>query len=205
MSLAYRIWNLLLRYRVLVVAALHLVLSAVAYYAAFAFRLDTPAPWGDDKYGRFFFVALPVLLVIRFSIFLAFDLFKGMWRYVSISDLMNIFRAVTLGTILFVPLVIFWLAEGKDYSGSVFVLDWVFCVLLLGGIRFGIRAFREAFAPMRTGGKRVIIVGAGDAGEMLLREMKTHQHLTYLPVGFVDDDKRKKGMKIHGVKVLGGV
>ncbi|MCU0724521.1 MAG: polysaccharide biosynthesis protein [Planctomycetes bacterium] len=72
-------------------------------------------------------------------------------------------------------------------------------------MRFGIRTFRETFLPMRRGRKRVVIVGAGDAGEMLLREMKRHQHLSYDAVGFVDDDPRKRNAKIHGVRVIGRI
>lgn len=199
-----RVWDYLQRYRAILVAALHVGFSAAAFYLAFAFRLDRFDPW-TETYGRFFFAALPILLAIRFAAFLKFDLFRGMWRYVSIPDLMNILVAVTLGTILFVPIAILWLARGEHYSLSVFVLDWAFCLLLLGGSRFAIRAFREAFVPMKQGRHRVVIVGAGDAGEMLLREMKAHQHLAYDPIGFVDDDPRKRGMKIHGVKVLAAI
>ena len=199
-----RLWDWVQRHRAIFVAVLHVVFTAVAYYLAFALRLDRVDPW-SVQYGRFFFAALPLLLLIRFGTFLAFDLFRGMWRYVSIPDLMNILRATTLGSVVFAPIAILWLARGQHYSLSIFVLDWAFCLLLLGGARFAIRAFRETFAPMRQGRHRVVIAGAGDAGEMLLREMKTHSHLSYDPVGFVDDDPRKQGVKIHGVKVLGPI
>ena len=142
---------------------------------------------------------------MRFLTFLAFNLFKGMWRYVSISDLMIILRAVTLGSILITPIVIIGLYGSVEYPRSVFVLDWAFCVLLTGGVRFAIRAFRETFSPVRDGGRKVLIVGAGDAGEMLLREMRIHRHLAYRPVGFIDDDRLKRNREIHGVTVLGAV
>jgi FlaA1/EpsC-like NDP-sugar epimerase len=198
----FRAW--ILKHRGIPVALVNVLLSGLAFYAAFALRLDTFAPW-DRLYGRFFFTALFVAIGVRFLTFLAFDLFKGMWRYVSIPDLMNILQAVSLGSVLIAPVVIFALAGGKDYSGSIFVLDWAFCILLTGGVRFAIRAFRETFSPEREGGRKVLIVGAGDGGEMLLREMRTHQHLAYRPVGFVDDDQTKLGREIHGVKVLGPV
>ncbi len=197
-----RTLDLLLRYRVVTVATLQLALCGLAYYLAFALRLDALRPWREE-YGRTFLVGLPVLLAIRFGTFFAFDLFRGLWRYVSIADLYNVLRAVTLGSALYFPVSAFVLARGEAYSTSVFVLDWAFCILLLGGIRFAIRAFREMFLPMRVGRKRVVIAGAGDAGELLLREMKRHEHLSYHPVGFVDDDPRKRHMKIHGVPVLG--
>ncbi len=196
--------NWFLKHRGIPVALLNMVLTALAFYAAFAFRLDTTSPW-NHHYGRFFLPALGVVVAVRFLTFLAFNLFRGMWRYVSISDLMNIIQAVTLGSGLIAPIVIFALASGEDYSGSVFILDWAFCILFTGGVRFAIRAFRETFSPMRDGGRKVLIVGAGDAGEMLLREMRIHKHLAYRPVGFVDDDPVKRGRDIHGVTVLGGI
>ncbi len=191
-----------LRHRGIPVALLNIVLTAMAFYAAFALRLDTLTPWAEH-YGRFFWPALLIVSGVRFLTFLMFNLFRGMWRYVSISDLMNILRAVTLGSVLIAPIVIVGLYGGVDYSKSIFVLDWALCVLFTGGVRFAIRAFRETFSPMREGGRKVLIVGAGDAGEMLLREMRIHKHLAYRPVGFVDDDKVKQGRDIHGVLVLG--
>lgn len=193
-----------LKYRGIPVAVLNVVLAALAFYTAFALRLETFTPW-ERIYGRFFWSALLVVVGVRFLTFLAFNLFRGMWRYVSISDLMNILRAVSLGSVLIAPIVIYGLAGGRDFSGSVFILDWAFCVLFTGGVRFAIRAFRETFSPMRDGGRKVLIVGAGDAGEMLLREMRIHRHLAYRPVGFVDDDPGKVGLEIHGVSVLGGI
>jgi len=198
------VWLWVQRRRPFFVAILHLVFAALSWYLAYALRTEQADPWNHEN-GGVFWSALALLLTIRFGMFLAFDLFRGMWRYVSMSDLMNIMRAVTLGSVLFVPLVVFWLApiSGGPYSKSVLVVDWAFCILLLGGVRFAIRSFREVFVPMRQGANRVLIVGAGDAGEMLLREMKAHQHLSYEAVGFVDDDPLKKGWKIHGLRVLG--
>jgi FlaA1/EpsC-like NDP-sugar epimerase len=197
-------FDVLLRYRIVTVAFIQVALAALAHYLAYALRLDDFAPWRSE-YGRTFWVGLPILLVLRFAAFTVFDLFHGMWRYVSISDLYNILRAVTVSSVLFGPVVIFGLARTRPYSVSVFVLDWALCVFLLGGVRFGIRTFREVFLPMRVGRKRVLIVGAGDAGEMLLREMKRNPHLSYHAVGFVDDDPRKRNAKIHEVRVLGRI
>ena len=197
-------WLWVKRRRPFFVAVFHLILTAVSWYLAYSLRTEETDPW-NHRYGGVFWTALVLLLVIRFGTFLAFDLFRGMWRYVSMRDLGNIVLSVTLGTALFVPLVVFWLGPraGGWYPKSVLVLDWALCILLLGGVRFAIRSFREVFVPMRRGANRVVIVGAGDAGEMLLREMKIHQHLSYEPVGFVDDDPLKKGAKIHGLRVLG--
>ncbi|MEN8151293.1 MAG: nucleoside-diphosphate sugar epimerase/dehydratase [Planctomycetota bacterium] len=199
-------WLWVKRRRPFFVAIFHLLLTAVSWYVAYSLRTERTDPW-NDLYGGVFFTGLALLLVIRFGMFFAFDLFHGMWRYVSIADLASIVRAVSLGSALFAPFVVFWLGpqSGGPHSKSVLVVDWALSILLLGGVRFAIRSFREVFVPMRRGANRVVIAGAGDAGEMLLREMKAHTHLSYEPVGFVDDDPLKKGAKIHGLRVLGGI
>jgi FlaA1/EpsC-like NDP-sugar epimerase len=92
-----------------------------------------------------------------------------------------------------------------NFPSSVLIIDPVLVLMFCGGVRLTVRVYREVFAPAARGGKRVLIVGAGDAGEMLLREMKAHRHLAYEAVGFIDDDARKRGTKILGVTVLGGL
>jgi len=89
------------------------------------------------------------------------------------------------------------------YPRSVFIIDWALVILLTGGLRFALRALKETTPLFKPAGKRLLIVGAGDAGDMLLREIKKNKSLEYNPVGFVDDDPNKAGVKIHGVPVLG--
>ncbi len=139
-----------------------------------------------------------------------FDLYKGMWRYTGIRDLRAIIFAVTLSTLL----MIFGLTIAFRFAGyprSVFIISWFILIVFIGGLRFQIRMIKEIGPPFvwrsRPGSvtnKRLMIVGAGDAGEMILREILQNPRLGYNPVCFVDDDPDKVKRKIHGIPVLGG-
>jgi UDP-GlcNAc:undecaprenyl-phosphate GlcNAc-1-phosphate transferase len=91
----------------------------------------------------------------------------------------------------------------KDYSRAVFFIDWLILLFLVTGSRFLFRLLDEFFSRLHNGEKRVFIFGAGDAGEIVIREIKRNRALRYNPVGFIDDDPAKIGNKIHGVPILG--
>lgn len=197
----------LLRFRLPLVVLVHAALAAAAWGGSWFLRLDTawfqPGQVQGVDYLRKSLEVLPWVLAARLVALGWFGLFQGLWRYVSLTDLVNLTKATVLGTLLYAPIVV---ALGlKDFPRSIFLIEPMVCLTLLGGVRFGIRAWREAFAPQQGGARRVVIVGAGDAGEMLLREMRAHRHLGYEPAGFVDDDPVKAGRRIHGVPVLGRV
>ncbi len=92
-----------------------------------------------------------------------------------------------------------------DFPRSVLIIDWLVIVACLGGSRFVYRFFREFHGYSRSGGNRVIIIGADDTGEMLLREMRQNRKTDYAPVGFLDKKPGKTGRYIHGVPILGGI
>ncbi|MCI0591421.1 MAG: polysaccharide biosynthesis protein, partial [Gammaproteobacteria bacterium] len=147
---------------------------------------------------------LPLVVLIQGLIFWQFGLYRGVWRFASLPDLWNIFRAVALGT-LSIALVLFIFTRLEGVPRSLFVLYPVFLVLLLGGPRLGYRLWKDHTLNLRTisGGTRVLIIGAGRAGEMLVREML--RDTRYLPVGMLDDEPRLVDAKIHGVPVLGTI
>ncbi len=199
----------LLRYRVAVVVLVHAALVSVAWYGAWWLRLET-ALWDTDasKGVDYLGVATTLfaaVLIARLATFWYFDLFQGLWRYVSLTDLINLAKATLAGSLIYLLAIIALRPGLRDVARSVLVIEPILCLMLAGGVRMVVRTYREIFAPAARGGRRVLIVGAGDAGEMLLREMKAHRHLNYTPVGFIDDDRRKHGTKIHGVPVLGGI
>jgi len=132
-----------------------------------------------------------------------FGLPRRMWRYTGIKDLINIAYATALGSIITVVIVMF-LAHGQGNSRSVYIIDFLFNLSLTAGMRFFVRVLRER-QPIgaERPGKRVLIVGAGDAGEMMAREMLHTPEKGYLPVAFVDDDESKVGHRIHNIPVLG--
>lgn len=176
--------------------------TVVAFWLAFELRFNFSIP---EIHLKMFFNTLPVLVVVRVVCFWFFGLYSGVWRYASMNDLLRIFKATVLSSFLFFVYVglVYHLI---DFSRSVFIIDWFIIVCLVGGSRFLYRLFRESY-PARAGRerKKVLIIGAGRAGEMLLREMKQNPRMGYEPVGFLDDDRAKKGLRIHGVPVLGRI
>jgi FlaA1/EpsC-like NDP-sugar epimerase len=186
-------------HRRLVIAGVHLALVTVAYLLAFMLRFEFRLPAGEwERFLR----TLPFLLLARMAVFAWFHLYEGLWRYVSMRDILAILRAATLSSLIFVVSV-FGLF-GPGFPRSVFVLDWVLCLALVGGVRLALRALRESSRRYGRGQRRrAFIVGAGDAGEMLLREMDRSLTLNYEVVGFIDDDPRKQGRRIHGIEVVG--
>lgn len=146
--------------------------------------------------------SLPLILIVKCVVFMKFGLYRGIWRYVSIMDLVNIFKAVSFASIISAGAVLFlWRFEG--FSRTIFIIDWLLLFLFVSGSRVLERVYKEIFDQASLAGKKVIIYGAGDAGEFILREIKNNKILHYDPVGFLDDDERKTGKRIHGVAILG--
>lgn len=197
--------ELILKYRRLIIVLAHIALIALAYFLSFASRFEVIF-YRSPEYLSLFALTLIPLLVLRLSSYWYFDLFKGLWRYVSVRDLIDIIKASLLGSLLF-ALYIFAVAKEYGFPRSVFVIDAAYNVLVVGGIRMAVRLFREGPDKGRPdeelNSKNVLIIGAGDAGEMMLREMQNNPRLGYNPVGFVDDDRSKRKSTIHGVPVLG--
>ncbi len=182
-----------------IVATSDVVFTLLSYWFAYMLRFNFSIP---DQYYHQMIETMPVILVLRIASFYYFGLYKGMWRYASIGDLIRIFKASIIGSLLFFAYV-FLLYRFTVFPRSVFIIDWFVIICLIGGSRFLYRLFRE-FYPMKIAKrKKVLIVGAGRAGEMILREMKQNPRIGYEPVGFLDDDIAKKGMRIHDISVLG--
>jgi len=189
--------TLLHRYRRPVVVAVHLTLTVASNLIAVLLRFDGQFP---AQYQSSVFRALPWLIAIRALSFLVFGLYEGLWRYTSVWDMNRIIVAVGISSTAFGLLV-----RGPlniiPYPRTIFVIDAVVLVLLLGGVRMMRRTYRE-FDRLQNE-KRILIYGAGDAGELVVRDIKGNRFYNYDPVGFVDDDPAKNGRLIHGIKVLG--
>ena len=146
--------------------------------------------------------SLPIIIIIKLSTFYWFGLYKGVWQYVGMHDLFNVIKAVTFGCVAsIIALVFIFRIEG--YSRAVFITDWLILLISASGVRMAMRMFREYFNFDSTGGKKIFIMGAGDAGEYFLRGLRYNKKLNSVPVGFLDDDREKKGRKIHGISILG--
>ena len=265
-------------YRYVKFAVLDALLISSSLYLSYAVRFDFSIPSISIIQLR---RLIGIVIIIYLASFLYFGLYKRMWQYTGISDLVLVAKAVSLGTAMLVVLD-FWqnyrigfllgglllivalirrggegrlrmLAERLGYLGvviflalialviypvlktvfytffpryvsiwggfreifivpkapakiprSIVILDWIFTLLFVGGSRIALRMIRERGKVKPSKIKKVLIFGAGDAGEQIVREMMRNKELGYQPVGFLDDDTRKRGMRIHGVEVLGG-
>src|SRR4030042_2913494 len=155
-------------------------------------------------------------LIIKLPIFVLFKQDRGWWRYVGISDLTGILRSSLSSTLI---IVVLWftvvlniepvrtrLESITGVAQSIFLLDLAGTFLVLAGLRMIIRLYFEEFRTIEVGRlKRFLIVGAGDAGEELLRAIHRKPVTEYEVIGFIDDDPRKQGTLIHGLPVLGTV
>ncbi len=176
------------------------VLICLAYTSSFALRFDGSVP---PQHFEALAQSLPLIISLKLLVFASFGLYSGVWRYVGLRDLISILKAVTLSSVLAIASMTM-LFRFELFPRSVFAIDWMALLLLVAGVRSLIRAIREyLFSLSDTKGKRIVIVGAGDAGEMVLRELRNNNRLNYVPVGFFDDDPDKQGRRIHGVPVLG--
>ena len=173
------------------------LLAVAGNYLAFWLRFDGTIP---AAYWMLWLQTVPCLVLIRGLTFIAFHLYDSVWQYVGLRDLRAIAISVSVSNVLFC-LLIRGVLELRAYPRSVFVTDLVLMVFLMGAVRVSWRLGREYLANART--KSVLIFGAGDAGEAMVREILNGGEHGYRPVGFVDDDPAKVGQRIHGVPVLG--
>jgi UDP-GlcNAc:undecaprenyl-phosphate GlcNAc-1-phosphate transferase len=180
-----------------------LVVTVLAFYGAFLLRWDGAR---IEPYYSQMLLALPLATIAQLSVFLVSGLYKGLWRYTSMADVSTLLRSVIGGWVASM-LVLFFVFRFESMSRGMLLIN---AVLLFGGIagsRILLRLIRNwamRFQP-RPEAKRVLIYGAGDGGELLLRELLNNHDLAMLPVGFVDDDPQKHGRMIHGVSVLGSL
>ena len=178
---------------------LDVVLVILAYWSAYAINFPPASPaW------TLFIRTLPVLVFIKMAVFLVVGVYRGLWRYTSMSDLIVFGKAVVLSSVASL-LVLLFAFRFEGYSRTVFVIDATLMFLFLAGSRLAFRLFRQLLpAVTKQNGRRVLIYGAGDAGELLLRELRNNRDLQLSPIGFLDDDPAKSGKVIHGLRVFGG-
>ena len=174
-------------------------LICIAYYSAYFLRFE-----GELLHRNLFLIKESIvwIILIKMTVFFAFGLYRGVWRYISISDLLTIFKVVSIGSVASILFLTFKF-RFQEYSRAVFFVDWILLLFLVCGVRILFRVLGEFFSRAREKGDNVLIFGAGDTGEMVIREIKRNKELKLNPVGFVDDDPSKMGNKIQGVTVLG--
>lgn len=178
---------------------LDVVLVILSYWAAYAINFPPASPaW------NLFIRTLPVIVFMKMSVFLVMGVYRGLWRYTSMSDLIVFAKAVAVSSVASVLMVLF-VFRFEGFSRTVFAIDVVLMFLFLTGSRLAFRLFRQMLPAIgKRDGRRVLIYGAGDGGELLLRELRNNRELNLSPIGFLDDDPAKGGKVIHGLRVFGG-
>jgi len=188
-------------------------LIVLSYLISNLLRFEGQIPAGQ---WRTISLIIPFLLIIKIPIFFSFGLYTGMWRYTGLIDVLRVLKAVITSSGVII-LAILFIHRFQGFSRSVFIIDSLLTFVFISGVRLSIRitllerglrlfSFSKLYpfgVRGRRGKRRLLIIGAGDAGEKMLREIYKNRRLDYEVVGFLDDDPKKRGMRIHGVPVLG--
>ena len=179
---------------------LDLLLACLAYLTAYLLKFE--ASFAHEALTQFA-ASLPYVIAAKMVALVGLGVYRPVWRYAGTKDLMRIALASAVGTVLAAAMVML-LFGFRGYSRSVFVIDWFVLTALLGGVRLFFPVLADIIGTIaRSGSRRVLIVGANDLGEMILRAMLRDPSRTYLPVGFLDDDPGKHRRQIHGIPILG--
>ena len=178
-------------------------LIALAWWLAFELRFDQGVP---RYYDTLFRRTVLIVVAIKLVVFVLFRFYDRWWRYVSIRDMWSAVRGVTAASLVASLTVYFFSPVAQvRLPRSVAIMDWLFLLGLIAGTRLLARSVieRPGTGRLVARGKEVLVVGAGDAGQLTIREMQRNRQLGYTPIGVIDDDPRKKNLRIHGVRVLG--
>lgn len=180
-------------------------------YLAFNLRFEFALA---DEYKRMIITALPYFILIKLTAFSAFRMYRITWRYVGINDLCNIVNALIVANSVLMAMILIPIPESirfvslshlGGFPRSIFLIDGIISLILLSGIRISKRLFLEALCKQKSKGqgKKTIIVGAGNTGEMIVRDMMRQRFSEFYPVALLDDDRAKIGAYMHGVRVVG--
>ncbi len=178
-------------------------LVALAWILAFQLRFDNGVP---VYYDKLFARTILLVVAIKVSVFVLFGLYNHWWRYVSTKDMWRITRGVVAGSLI-AYITVYFLSPVQQVRlpRSIAVLDLLLTLAFVAGARLLVRTAieRPALGGLVARGKEVLVVGAGDAGEQVVRELLRSPGVRYTPIGLVDDDPRKRNLQLHGVRVLG--
>jgi len=179
---------------------LDLVLIAVAYYTANRLRFD-PGRWVLFFPG--FLQSLPIVIACHIVCLLSVGAYGRLWKYFGVTDLVPLVKGVGLGSLLSVLLLVY-LYRFEDVSRAALAIHAVLLTLLLAGSRLCFRVLPEIGGGAAGPGQAAVIYGAGDGGELLIRELGNNRQYGFRLLGFVDDDTHKAGKRVRGLPVIGG-
>jgi len=191
------------------------LLLGLSWYGSYFLRFNFTIPKHSIEQAVGF---LPVVIIIKMIIFNFFNLYKGMWRYTSLKDLSNIIKASVFSTLVVFAAILF--SHKFDwFSRSIIIIDCILTIVLISSFRIFLRLYFEmnmngeskqrffskllGWEKKEKGIKRLLIIGAGNSGEKLHREIRDNVRLKCRIIAYLDDDYAKHGKKIHGVPVAG--
>jgi FlaA1/EpsC-like NDP-sugar epimerase len=179
---------------------------ALAWWLAWQLRFDQGRPGYFDRYLAWDVVVLVVAIKVPVFVFSGF--YNRWWRYVSTRDMWVVIRGVGLASVaVYLVFTVFRIHHPIAVPNGVWFIDLLLCLAFVAGTRLMARTLIERPLPGRivARGREALVVGAGDAAQLVAKEMLRNPNLGYTPIGFVDDDPRKRNLRIHGVRVLGTI
>ena len=183
--------------------AADLAIVVAAWFLAFQLRFDPSIPVYYDRYLDAAILAL--IVAIKLSVFALSGFYNRWWRYVSTRDMWGAFRGVTAASLVTFLVFSFFDVHAVSVPRVVWVLDWLICLAFVAASRMLARTIieRPQTSSLVVRGKEVVVVGAGDAAQLMIKEMLRTPAMGYTPIGLIDDDPRKKNLRLHGIRVLG--
>ena len=178
------------------------ILLAVVFYLSFYIRFEGEIP---HNHLRQFFVCLPVFVGLKIITFYLFQTHRFTWSYVGLHELLKVSKVLTVCSVALSSLILFLAYEGslRGFPRSVFLIDYALSLIFVGGFMISKRVYLHDKRYPLLEQKRTLIIGAGNAGELIVRDMRRTKDASYLPVAFIDDDPAKQKVMIHGIKVVG--
>lgn len=182
----------------IVLLVLDFGLIAFSWYLSYRLRFDSDA---FQFYFPVFLKSLPAIIAIKCAAFMAAGIYKGFWRFIGTDDVAAILRGSALASLAAIAAVTF-IFRFQDFSKGIFVIDWFLTTGFILGVRGSFKYFTDTMKRKTASGQRVLIYGAGQGGEILLREILSNPGLSLNPAGFIDDDPLKTGKRLQGYPVL---
>ena len=184
------------------------ILVVLSVLSAYILRLELIEIFSNYYLSLLWMLGLS--LVIKLTVYYLFGLYRRMWIYASMKELRLVFIAVTVASALVsaLMLALFYNRFFISFPRSVLIIDWIQSIIFVGGLRYGLRMFAESWNRFSGNGRAVsqktaLIIGAGDAGELVAKELLKNSEFNLKPIGFLDDNPDKFKQQIHGVPVIG--
>jgi FlaA1/EpsC-like NDP-sugar epimerase len=183
----------------------------LSLFGSFLLRFDFGMDKDFDGYLHLIVLSIIPVVIVTLTFNKIFNLYNSLWRYASVEELLSVIYSTTISNIVFIVynyFINYKLLKAGYYRFpfTVHIIFWMLCIALLGGTRFVYRIVltRDRRMGSDNGKRKLLIIGAGDAAVMLIKEIKNHSELSYNIVGLIDDDKAKADKRVFGVRVLGG-